>query len=325
MVMEAERYLRENVDQGLTIKPWKKLNKTPVFLRDVYNFYEMTILGTRCVLLAVVNEAPGINQIHKHIKQMKNLTNRQIVLFYKRITRYRRKSLIENRIAFVVADGQMFLPFLGLDLNKTQEHAEDNKKSFTTPAQIAYLYFLYRPEEVINTTEFAKRLGFNIMTASRALNELYNANLVAYEMGGKTGRSKEYRRIPDPHFFLKGRDYLKTPVRKTIYIKKKPAGALTSGLAALAELSMLNPPSHPILAIAKNQLDYEQVEMVQNRDLIRDYKLVELELWDYDPGLFSNHGHVDVLSLYASLKDEHDERVRLALEEALQGEPWYTD
>ncbi|MCF8020028.1 MAG: plasmid pRiA4b ORF-3 family protein [Vallitaleaceae bacterium] len=42
----------------------------------------------------------------------------QIVLLYKDITRYRRKSLIENRIAFVIEDGQMYLPFLGLDLKK---------------------------------------------------------------------------------------------------------------------------------------------------------------------------------------------------------------
>ncbi|MBC7087128.1 MAG: hypothetical protein H5T96_01420 [Tissierellales bacterium] len=60
-----------------------------------------------------------------------------------------------------------------------------------------YIYFLYHKEEVINTTDFAKKLGFNTMTASRALNYLYYANLITYEIGGKTGRSKDYRRIAD--------------------------------------------------------------------------------------------------------------------------------
>lgn len=324
MIMTAELYLKENIDEQITIKPWIKKNNFPVFLRDTYNFYEVTILGTRCILIEAVDEMPNIYQLQKHIKQIKNLTDRQIVLFYKDITRYRRKSLIENRIAFVIEDGQMYLPFLGLDLKKVKEHVEE-AKGFTAPAQIAYLYFLYHKEEVVNTTDFAKKLGFNKMTASRALNDLYHANLITYEIGGMTGRSKEYKRIKDPDYFLRGRNYLKTPVRKIIYTKTRPLDALTAGMEALSELSMINPPGHPIMAIDRNKLNNEQVEVVNNKDLIKDTKLVELELWDYDPGLFSNNGHVDLLSLYASLKEETDERVRQALEEVLRGEPWYTD
>ena len=325
MVMTAELYLKENIDEQITIKPWIKKNNFPVFLRDTYNFYEVTILGTRCILIEAVDEIPNIYQLQKHIKQIKNLTDRQIVLFYKDITRYRRKSLIENRIAFVIEDGQMYLPFLGLDLKKVQENIQEEAKGFTTPAQITYLYFLYHKEEVVNTTDFAKKLGFNKMTASRALNDLYHANLITYEIGGMTGRSKEYKRIKDPDYFLRGRNYLKTPVRKIIYTKTRPLDALTAGMEALSELSMINPPGHPIMAIDRNKLNNEQVEVVNNKDLIKDTKLVELELWDYDPGLFSNNGHVDLLSLYASLKDETDERVEQALEEVLRGEPWYTD
>lgn len=324
MIMTAELYLKENIDEQITIKPWIKKNNFPVFLRDTYNFYEVTILGTRCILIEAVDEMPNIYQLQKHIKQIKNLTDRQIVLFYKDITRYRRKSLIENRIAFVIEDGQMYLPFLGLDLKKVKEHVEE-AKGFTAPAQIAYLYFLYHKEEVVNTTDFAKKLGFNKMTASRALNDLYHANLITYEIGGMTGRSKEYKRIKDPDYFLRGRNYLKTPVRKIIYTKTRPLDALTAGMEALSELSMINPPGHPIMAIDRNKLNNEQVEVVNNKDLIKDTKLVELELWDYDPGLFSNNGHVDLLSLYASLKEETDERVEQALKEVLRGEPWYTD
>lgn len=321
--MTAELYLKENIDAQLSIKPWIEKNVFSVFLRDSYNFYEMTILGTQCVMLEAVNEMPNIVQLQKHIKQISNLTKRQVVLFYKDITRYRRKSLIEKRIAFVIEDGQMYLPFLGLDLKKTKEHVVEVKR-FTTPAQTAYLYFLYHKQVVINTTEFAKKLGFNKMTASRALNDLYHANLITYEIGGMTGRSKEYKRIPDPDYLIKGRDYLKTPVGKIIYTKTRPLGALTAGMDALAELSMINPPEHPIMAIDRNKLNKEQVEIVTNKDLIKDTKLVALELWDYDPHLFSNNHHVDLLSLYASLKDDTNERVEQALEEVLRGEPWYT-
>lgn len=325
MVMTAETYLKENIDEHLTIKPWLKKNNFPIFLKEKYNFYDMTILGTRCILIEVMDELPNIDQIQKHMKQIENLTDRQIVLFYKEITRYRRKSLIEKRIAFVIEGGQMYLPFLGVDLKKVQEHAEKEVRVFTTPAQIAYLYFLYHKEDIVNSTEFAEKLGFNKMTASRALNDLYHANLITYEIGGKTGRSKEYKRIPDPDYFLNGRKYLKTPVRKTIYTRTKPLGALNAGLDALAGLSMINTPDHPVMAIDRKQLNEEKFDIVRNKDLIKDTKLVELQIWDYDPWLFAKNQHVDLLSLYASLREDTDERVEQALEEALRGELWYTD
>jgi len=90
-------------------------------------------------------------------------------------------------------------------------------------------------------------------------------------------------------------------------------------------LSMINPSDHPIMAVDRNRLNKEKIEIVKNKDLIKDTHLVELQLWDYDPKMFSNKNHVDVLSLYASLKDETDERVEQALEEVLRGELWYTD
>ena len=100
LVTIVETYLKENIDEDITIKPWLKKGNIPIFLRDSYNFYEMTILGTQCVLLEVIAEMPSIDQLKKHLKQIKNLTNCQIVLFYKDITRYRRKSLIKNKISF---------------------------------------------------------------------------------------------------------------------------------------------------------------------------------------------------------------------------------
>ena len=243
-----EPYLKENVDDYVKIKNWPEKNIFPAFLRNNYNFYEMTLLGTLCVLVEIIGEAPGIDTLQKHIKRIETLTDYQIVIFYKTISRYRRKILIEKRIPFVIEDGQMYLPFLGLDLKMATQNIDTEVKRFSGSAQLAYLYFLYHKDEIVNMTEFAKGMGFTNMTASRALKDLYHANLITYEMGGKTGRSKKYQRITDPEYFLRGSVYIKTPVKQIVYAKIKPLESLTAGLAALSELSMINPPGHPIVA-----------------------------------------------------------------------------
>jgi len=325
VVKAAETYLQENIDDHVRIEPWPDKNTIPVFLRNEYKFYNMSILDTRCILLEILDEAPGIETIQKHIKRIEEITGRQSVLYCKEITRYRRKSLIEKRISFVLEDGQMFLPFLGLNLKKVCQNVEEKANTFSVSAQLAYLYFLYNKETVINTTAFAQKMGVTVMTASRALNDLYNAKLITCQICGKTGRSKEYRRIPDPQYFEKGRAYLKSPVKKVIYVKRAPTEALIAGLDALSELTMLNPPERPVRAISRGQMDKENLEHEKNKDIVKDQKLVELEIWDYDPKQLTDKSYVDIVSLYASLKETKDERVEQALKEALRGETWYTD
>lgn len=113
-------------------------------------------------------------------------------------------------------------------------------------------------------------------------------------------------------------------MKKIIRTKTGPLEALTTGLDVLAGLSMINPPDHPLMAMERNKLHEGQLEIVKNKDLIKDSQLVELELLDYELRLFSDKDHIDVVSLYASLKESVDERVGQALGGDLRGVTWYS-
>ncbi|MBN1892062.1 MAG: MarR family transcriptional regulator [Clostridiales bacterium] len=321
----VEAYLKENIDARASIESWREKNDIPIFLRERYRFYEMTILETSCVLMDILDGKPGVETLIKHIHRIESLTNRPVVLFYKEITRYRKRSLIEKRIPFLIEDGQMYLPFMALHLKRGTDSADVDVKRFSASAQLAYLFFLYNRDKVVNVTEFSEIMGLSQMTASRALNELYRARLLTYEIGGATGRSKKYKRIPDPGYFRKGREYLKSPVKRVVYMKKAPSEALVSGADALAHISMLNPPDYPVRAIGKNSSGRIEPEIITNPDLINDLQPARIEIWDYDPKLFSEKDHVDLLSLYLSLRDEKDERIEQALRDVLRAQPWYTD
>jgi len=69
------------------------------------------------------------------------------------------------------------------------------------------------------------------------------------------------------------------------------------------------------VAISRNQFNNQKIDIIKNKDLIKDTQLVELQIRNYDPKYFSDSNRVDILSLYASLKEENDEKVEHALEE----------
>ena len=73
------------------------------------------------------------------------------------------------------------------------------------------------------------------------------------------------------------------------------------------------------MAISRNQFNNQKIDIIKNKDLIKDTQLVELQIRNYDPKYFSDSNRVDILSLYASLKEENDEKVEHALEELNKG------
>ncbi len=325
MALVIERYLQENIDSHIQIQAWNDLQAFPIFLISQYDFYAMNVLGTQCLLLEIIGEAPALSGIQKHRQRIQAITHLQVVLYYKAITRYRRKSLLEQRIPFIIEDGQIFLPFIGLQLAKVVEQTKKKIQTFTPSAQIAYLYFLYNKDAVVHATEFSNIVGGSVMTASRALNALYDAKLLTYETGGKTGRTKEYRRISDSEYFTLGRDLLGSPIKKVVYVRNVPDNSFVAGLEALAALSRLNPPRYKVRAMCEENLHDSDIEIVTNAEIIQDEKLVELQIWGYDPKPFTNNLIVDPVSLYASLQEEQDERIEQAFEEVLEAEKWYTD
>ena len=197
-------------------------------------------------------------------------------------------------------------------------------KSVEDVQETAYSYKI-KKDKVVNATEFSKVFEWSVMTSSRALNELYDAKLLTYKIGGKTGRSKYYSRISDPDYFEKGKFFLDSPVKKVVYTMNEPKDSFVAGLEALSKLSMINPPGHRVRAIYSAEVKKHNLEIVNNKDIIRDKELVELQIWGYDPKIFTDKKIVDVASLYASLKEENDERIEQALEEVLREKKWYMD
>ncbi len=329
-------FMKNNIDDNFTIMSLTDKNKLPLFLRNNYNFYEINILGESCIMLELVSESPKINSIKKNISTIHKYINKEIVLYFQELSPHRRKSLITNRISFIEGKGQFFLPFLGLLINGYSNQKDIfseekisfvnfTKNKFTPIAQVAYLYFLYNKKALITNNKFANLFNITAMSASRALNELYNNNLVTFEIGGKTSRSKNYRRIDDPNYYQIGKTLLINPIKKIVYVEKTPNNSFISGFESLSYISMINPIDYKVRAISNKNYINQNISIVKNEDIINDKNLIQLEIWNYDPKLFAKGEIVDILSLYTSLQDIKDERVEKEFDELLKKESWYLE
>ena len=154
------------------------------------------------------------------------------------------------------------------------------------------------------------------MTMTRAVRQLEATGLFLVSKDGvnKVIESKCGRL----ELFEKSRQYLSTPVRKTGYIKKSEIteDMVVAGETALAEKSMLNPSRIIIYAIREKSFD----KKLLMDELIDPEKQIRLELWAYDPRLFSKGNVADSLSVALSLSKNGDERVEEAVEELTERE-----
>lgn len=316
MVTNIQIYLKTNIDENAFIIPFNQEDKFPIFLREKYKFYEMNVLDYECIALEAKKDLPLVKDLIKHLKQIEKLAGRTAVLNIKTITTKIRRAYIENRIPFIIENGQIFLPFLGLDLKNAPQKLNIKTDKFTTAAQIAYLALLYDKNRIITAGKFAKEFGYTLMTGSRALKELFDKGLVFYTIGGKTGRTKEFKRNPNINYFQNGKQFLRNPIKRIVYVRGIPDNTLVAGLEALAEITNLNPPEHFIRAMQITKFKNLNIETVEAENITGFENLIELQLWEYDPHLFKYWEIVDIASLYATLNEVKDERVEQALEKS---------
>ena len=117
-MVKTLEFITETLGITVTRNIWKESNKLPYFLSDEYNFQSVTLDSLKCIFITPKEELPIINTLKKHLTAIQKFTNMHIVVELYSITRQKRKSLIENKIPFVVNEKQIYLPFLGVALQE---------------------------------------------------------------------------------------------------------------------------------------------------------------------------------------------------------------
>lgn len=301
---------------GLSIRyePWDNKSILPLYIVNSYQFYTAYIENIRCIVIQPIEELPTLPSLKKQIQKIRVIDDVPVVLYSKTISFYRRKSLLENHIPFMT-DKQVFLPFIGTLLVDEKER-EKIKDKFVYSTQLLFLAYMYNHEKKVYVSDLSKSLPFSAMTLSRAVKQLEMTDLfLVYKDGvNKVIESKySYKEL-----FERIQHYLLTPVRQVGYMDQSLVTdyMILAGETALSEMSMLNPSRLRTYAVYEK--DFNNSQLID--ELIDPDVQVKVEIWAYNPQLFTHTNIADTLSIVLSLKENKDERIEEVLEDILEKE-----
>lgn len=301
---------------GLTInyKSWDKKQALPLYVAGNYEIDEAIVSNNRFIVISPIGDLPTLPAMKKHIEKIQKIDDVPVAFYLKNLSDFRRKGMLESNIPFMT-EKQVFLPFIGTLLMEEKNNAL-YKEKFMFSTQQLFLMYLYNRQNKLYVANVGKKLPYSAMTLSRAVKQLEASDLfLVYKDGvNKVIESKYDRR----ELFERAKPFLLDPVRKYGYIEKSriDENMVLASESALAKNSMLNPSKLITYAIDEQKMDINQME----NELVDPNKQIRLELWGYDPKLFSDDNVADGLSVALSLREIVDERIEEAIDECIERE-----
>ena len=319
IVNSIERYLRELLKIECSPVLWGESIYLPMLLQSDYSYYQVTILGVTAILM--IDKKPGEKSpatIKREVEGVRYKFNIQVIYVCEGVSSSKRSRLIEQKVSFIVPGNQMYLPLLRLDLRENFRVAFKPKALLSPSAQAFLLYVLYHKEITQFTIlKTAASMGAATMTMKHNFDEL--------EFFG-IGEHTKISRIRTITFTVSGKKlweqakpFMRSPItrKKTLY-GQIPNGGYLSGLSALASHSLIAETAKPVYAFYRD----EWKKLKINEPKIINKKTADIEIWSYNPQLFSSDNKVDTLSLFLSMQADPDERIQSALKKMMEEFKW---
>lgn len=314
-------YLREIFGPGIKGEYRKFSDALPMYMVERYKFYfiKLPFEDKSHVLVKPLNKQEiNINQMKKQIKQIFSYTESIPVFVFDSLRLSQRNVLIKNRIPFVQPNHQVYIPNAMIHLSEREIFEKKYAEEFSIAAQVTYIYLILNNIKETNAPRLSMEIPYSKITLNRALAELVSRKLL-YTVGNAT--RKMYRTYSKEQMWEKGKEFLFNPVDKVYYTNYRlnHKDLFISGESALARLgTVLNEPMIGVYATTSEKIkDMDKNCFIDKYDIVSDEYLV-VEQFKYNPAFLSKSHYIDIISLYAQLKDHEDERIQMALEELLE-------
>lgn len=311
-----ENYLKSVFGSNIRIDKTKVT--LPLYLKEQYDVYDLYIHDKTFVLVKPKGEWPVISNIKKHISVIERMCSKRAVLMADQLTKYKRNKLIHENIQFIVPNKHIYIPYCGISLCEKYSEPIKEPSHFSPKTQLLFTALCYDKHFAsCSYADIAEKLNTNKMTISRAVNELKLLGIINIVTAGNKKQIQTNKHGKE--LFEYGKKYLVTPVSKRVLVNNSETGNLCiSGTSALSLFTMLD-DNERIYALDKNK---SKDLKIYPDEYVGEPDISLVELWKYDPNIFSKNHIVDFISLYAILKDSDDERIQISLEEMEEDYAW---
>ena len=300
---------------GLKInyKKWNKEKQLPLFILDKFLVQKAIINDIECLSLTPKGDLPTLPSFKKQISIIKEIENVPIFLQLDAISSFRRQNLIENKIPFILKDKIVYLPFMATYLTNTY-HEETTVEKLALASQLLFTWILYQNTNKYYVSDAVKSLGFSNMTLTRAYRQLCTTQLFEEHKDGR--KIFLTAKLSKVELFNKMKPYLQSTFYTRGYILRKEItkDMIPAGEFAFSQNTYINPPNLKTYAIEKKHVKNIKLQ----RECYSYDEQVELQIWKYNPLLFSqNSNSIDTVSLIISLLENIDERLEKEIEKLL--------
>jgi hypothetical protein len=321
----TEQYLTNLQDDRVRLES-VETGDLPLFLRKRYTLRKTALFG-KVWLLAIEGpdwDAGTPKEYRQHLRLVGEAAGGTVVLVLGATTSTLRNRLVRMNIPFIVPGTQLFLPLASVNLTERYPSKGSNAEKLLTPtAQLLGLYQILRGElHNLSSKDIAATLGCSGMMITKARGELEARGICDVQRVGKEARvlfSRDTRSL-----WKRALDSMASPVAKKRWVQwDRPASeALKAGMTALSERTLMADNDVPTFALRRQVFTklLEQGAMRGCPD--RNGANALVECWTYDPCRLSDGPLVDPLSLYLSLRRDHDARVQGELESMLMELSW---
>ena len=292
---------------GLTInfKKWNKEKQLPLFILNDYLIQKAIINNIECLSLTPKGDIPTLPAFKKQLSIIREIENVPIFLQLNAISSFRKRNLLENKIPFILKDKMAYLPFMTTYLTNTQ-YEDKSIEKISLATQLLFTWILSQNTNKYYVSDAVKSLGFSNMTLTRAYRQLCATELFKEHKDGR--KIFLTTKLSKVELFNKMKAYLQPTFYSQGYILKKEItkDMIPAGEFAFSQHTHLNPPKLKTYAIEKKHIKNIKLQ----RECYSYDEQVELQIWKYNPLLFSqNSNSIDTVSLIISLLENIDERL----------------
>lgn len=320
MKLDLEKYF------GLEAKElnMETIQGLPIYMSSVRVIRKYEVNHHVFIVVEIKKEEKyGVPALKKQLQKYYEATQLDVVFSFEEMNLVKRNALVKANIPFISLPELLYIPFLGmLFLNKFYEKKNIKADKMMPATQQVFLYLLYnKSENPIMKSTVAEEVGLTRTSLTRSTDQLIEMKLITQE---KQGREIHIRCVEQGRkLYELAKPFLINPIQKEIVVDKSQMtqSMLKAGETALAEQTMLNIPAISEYAIYKGAKGIKDVSIVDAQ--WEDHNnLIKVQLWKYDPHLFSEKEFVDPISLICSFENNEDERIEIQIDEFLEEIKW---